>query len=95
MTITSVNNDVDAADKTVTVSGAVTASGVTAPPAVTLTIEDDDAAPTVANAIPDRSATVSVAFNYAFPDTTFTDTDGGHADLHGEGNPTTPRCPPG
>ena len=76
VTITSVNNDVDAADKTVTVSGAVTASGVTAPPAVTLTIEDDDAAPTVANAIPDRSATVSVAFNYAFPDTTFTDTDG-------------------
>ena len=76
VTITSVNNDVDAADKTVTVSGTVTASGVTAPPAVTLTIEDDDAAPTVANAIPDRSATVSVAFNYAFPDTTFTDTDG-------------------
>ena len=76
VTITSVNNDVDAADKTVTVSGAVTASGVTAPPAVTLTIEDDDAAPTVANPIPDRSATVSVAFNYAFPDTTFTDTDG-------------------
>ena len=42
MTVTSVNNAVDAADKTVTVSGAVTASGVTAPAAVTLTIGDDD-----------------------------------------------------
>ena len=42
VTITGVNNTVDAADKTVTVSGTVTASGVTAPAAVTLTIEDDD-----------------------------------------------------
>ena len=33
-------------------------------------------APTVANTIPDRSATVGTAFNYAFPDTTFADVDG-------------------
>ena len=51
VTITSVNNDVDAADKTVTVSGAVTASGVTAPPAVTLTIEDDDAPPVISDTV--------------------------------------------
>ena len=31
--------------------------------------------PTVANAIPDQSATAGTAFSYAFPDTTFTDAD--------------------
>ena len=44
VTITGVDNDVDAADKTVTVSGTVSATGVTAPPNRTLTLEDDDAA---------------------------------------------------
>ena len=34
-----------------------------------------NAAPTVANAIPDQGATAGTAFRYAFPDTTFTDTD--------------------
>ena len=44
VTITAVNNDVDAADKEVTVSATATnAQGVTAPQDVTLTIEDDDA----------------------------------------------------
>ena len=33
-------------------------------------------APTVANMIPDRTATVGTAFDYAFPDTTFEDADG-------------------
>ena len=33
--------------------------------------------PTVANTIPDQTATVGTAFSYAFPDTTFTDTDTG------------------
>ncbi len=48
VTITSVNNTVDAPDKTVTVSGTATNSqGVTAPDAVTLTIRDNDATPTV------------------------------------------------
>ena len=31
--------------------------------------------PTVANAIPDQSATAGTAFSYAFPDTTFSDAD--------------------
>ena len=31
--------------------------------------------PTVATAIPDQTATTGAAFNYAFPDTTFTDAD--------------------
>ena len=44
VTITGVDNDVDAADKTVTVSGTVSATSVTAPPNRTLTLEDDDAA---------------------------------------------------
>ena len=44
VTITGVDNDVDAADKTVTVSGTVSATGVTAPANRTLTLEDDDAA---------------------------------------------------
>ena len=44
VTITGVDNDVDAADKTVTVSGAVSAASVTAPANRTLTLEDDDAA---------------------------------------------------
>ena len=44
VTITAVNNDVDALDKEVTVSATATnAQGVTAPPNVTLTITDDDA----------------------------------------------------
>ena len=48
VTVTSVNNAVDAPDKTVTVSGTATnAQGVTAPASVTLTIRDNDATPTV------------------------------------------------
>ena len=42
VTITAVDNEVDAPDKSVTVSGAVSLEGVTAPAAVTLTIADDD-----------------------------------------------------
>ena len=42
VTITAVNNDVDAADKTVTVSGTASINTVTAPSDVTLTITDDD-----------------------------------------------------
>ena len=45
VTITAVDNDVDAPDKTVTVSGAVSAEGVTAPADAILTISDDDEAP--------------------------------------------------
>ena len=52
VTITAVDNDVDAPDKTVTVSGtARNAQGVTGPEPVTLTIEDDDETPTVTLAL--------------------------------------------
>ena len=48
VTITAVNNAVDAPDKTVTVSGSVTAGhGVSAPSSQTLTITDDEGAPTL------------------------------------------------
>ena len=42
VTIAAVDNDEDAPDKTVTVSGTVSLEGVTAPPDATLTITDDD-----------------------------------------------------
>ena len=42
VTITAVDNDEDAPDRTVTVSGSVSLDGVAAPAAVTLTIADDD-----------------------------------------------------
>ena len=48
VTLTAVNNAVDAPDKTVTVSGSVTGgNGVSAPSSATLTITDDESAPTV------------------------------------------------
>ena len=48
VTITAVDNDRDEPDKTITVSGSVPdAQGVTNPPDLTLTIEDDEDAPTV------------------------------------------------
>ena len=48
MTIAAVNNNVDTANKTLTVSGAATNSvGVTNPGNLTLTIADDDSTPTV------------------------------------------------
>ena len=48
VTIAAVNNDVDAPDKTVEVTGSVTGGrGVTAPAAQTLTIEDDEPMPIV------------------------------------------------
>ena len=45
VTITAVDNDEDAPDKTVTVSGSVSLEGVGAPADVSLTIVDDDEAP--------------------------------------------------
>ena len=48
VTVTAVNNAVDAPDKTVTVSGSVTGGhGVSAPSSQTLTITDDEGAPTL------------------------------------------------
>ena len=52
VTITAVNDDVDGPDKEVTVSAAATnTQGVSAPAAVTLTITDDEGAPTVTLAL--------------------------------------------
>ena len=45
VTIAAVDNDVDAADKMVTVSGTVSRDNVTAPASVTITINDDDEPP--------------------------------------------------
>ncbi len=49
VTLTAVDNDVDAPNATVTVSGAASGGGVTNPSPVTLTITDDDTAPTTAS----------------------------------------------
>ena len=56
VTVTGVDNEVDAADKTVKVKGAaVNTVGATAPSDVTLTLEDDDASPTVTVSLSDTS----------------------------------------
>ena len=47
VTITAMDNQVDAPDKTVTVSGTLSLSGTDAPADVTLTITDDESAPVV------------------------------------------------
>ena len=66
VTITAVDNEVDAPDKTVTVSGtARNAEGVTGPEPVTLTIRDDDETPTVTlslsrSSIPENGGTATV-----------------------------------
>ena len=73
VTITSVNNTVDAPHKTVTVSGAATNSqGVTDPDSVTLTIRDNDATPTVTLVLSSNSiteaggtSTVTATLNHA------------------------------
>ena len=54
MTVTAVDDTTDAPDKEVTVSAAVSGdSGIAAPASVTLTIEDDEAAPEVTLAVTD------------------------------------------
>ena len=55
VTITAIDNDVDAPDKSVTVSGTTSNTGVTAPQDVTLTIRDDEAAPTATLALADAA----------------------------------------
>ena len=56
VTVTAVDNTVDAPDKEVTVTAAVSGdSGIAAPASVTLTIEDDEAAPGVTLAVADSS----------------------------------------
>ena len=66
VTVTAVDNSTDEADKSVTVSGSATNSqGITQPAAVTLTITDDDAAPTVTLSLSRTSITESGATNSA------------------------------
>ena len=58
VTLTAVNNAVDAPDKTVTVSGAASGgNGVSAPSSQTLTITDDEGAPAVALVLTPSSVT--------------------------------------
>ena len=54
VTITANNNDVDAPDKSVTVSGTAAGDVVEDPPSVTLTIADDDTSPTFAGTVPKK-----------------------------------------
>ena len=73
VTVTSVNNTVDAPHKTVTVSGTATNSqGVTDPQNMTLTIRDNDATPTVtlvlsSNSIPEAGGTSTVTATLNHP----------------------------
>ena len=69
VTITAVDNAVDAADKTVTASATATGGhGVTAPASQTLTIEDDDTATlAIADARADEGATVTFAVTLSTP----------------------------
>ena len=75
-TVTAVQDTIDEPDETVIVSAS---NGGTAIGSATVTITDDDAnsVPTVANAIPDQTATAGTAFRYQFPTNTFNDTDTG------------------
>ena len=64
VTVTAVDNSTDEADKSVTVSGTATnGQGITQPSSVTLTITDDDAAPTVTLALSRTSIPESGATN--------------------------------
>ncbi len=66
VTITAVDNAVDAPDKTVTVSGAASGgNGVADPSVLTLTIADDEAAPTVTLVLSPSSITESGSGNVA------------------------------
>ena len=66
VTIIAVDNDVDAPDKTVTVSGAASGgNGVADPAALTLTINDDEAAPVVTLALDLSSISESGSGNVA------------------------------
>ena len=77
VTINAVNNAVDAPDKEVTVSASAVTQGVTAPANVTLTIEDDEDAPTaVLHLTPDSisedggSSTVTATLSHASSEAT-------------------------
>ncbi len=81
VTITAVDNDVDAADAAVTVSGSVTNTAVAGPADVTLTIADDDASPvftgspeTARSVAENTAATAAVGAAFAATDADSGDT---------------------
>ena len=73
MTVTGVDDPTDGPDKSVTVSAPVSGdSGVSDPSSVTLTIADDDAAPTVAlslasSSIPENGGSTTVTATLSHP----------------------------
>ena len=75
--VTAVADTTTDGHRTVDVAGDL---GGTAIGTASITIRDDEttanAAPVVANAIPDQNATVGTVFSYAFPANTFSDADG-------------------
>ena len=85
VTVTAVDDTTDAPDKEVTVSAAVSGdSGIAAPASVTLTIEDDEAAPGVTLAVTDSSiaedggtTTVTATLSHASSAATTITGDGG------------------
>ena len=70
-------NDTDAFQDIAGNDAATFTTGLNSVPAVTngSTVAATNTAPTVANIIPDQSATVSTSFSYAFPANTFADAD--------------------
>ncbi len=57
VTVTAVNNDIDAPDKILTVSGTPSSTEITAPSTISLTITDDDAEPTASLVLDTTSIT--------------------------------------
>ena len=90
VTVTAVDNTADAPDKEVTVTAAVSGdSGIAAPASVTLTIEDDEAAPGVTLAVTDSAiaenggTTVTATLSHASSAATTIHRTAGDGRLHG------------
>ena len=66
VTLTAVDNNVDAADKTITISATVSGNRVNAPSDLTLTITDDDAPGTVADTAPRFAADEADIQTYSY-----------------------------
>ena len=79
-TVATVGDNTDEPDGTVTVSIRTSSGYISTTTSANVTVNDDDgagnSAPTVANPIPDQTATVRTNFSYAFPANTFSDPDG-------------------
>ena len=76
-TVATEDDNTDESDGSVTVDSG-TGYTVGSASSATVTVNDDDSAnntPTVANPIPNQTATTGTSFSYAFPPNTFTDAD--------------------